>query len=165
MICAGVCLLVFNELLSVLVRIIADVESSHKPRTEPTESRHTTTTPVPTTTDGSSEDDPSNGCGNSEDPLQVPQVENTKLQNIINNLYKGVGKDGNVGNGTTADALRYENETGQPVGNKFHLIKAGYELRGLRNLLRSGNLRQSDSLVAQSLYDELKEVYDAAPSK
>jgi hypothetical protein len=40
MICAGVCLLVFNELLSVLVRIIADVESSHKPRTEPTESRH-----------------------------------------------------------------------------------------------------------------------------
>ncbi len=38
--------------------------------------------------------------------LPTPAVEDTKLQNVVNDLYKGATNPDRVGTGTTADAVR-----------------------------------------------------------
>lgn len=99
------------------------------------------------------------GGGRTSGILSKPTVSDPKLQNKVDNLYKGTMHPNPVGSGTTADAVRHELATGQKVGNKFHIQKAQDEVRGLRNWLAdnpSGN--PHDRLVAQSLHDELVEV-------
>lgn len=59
-----------------------------------------------------------------DDFLSKPVVSNTKLQNIVNDLYKGTTNPSRVGTGTTADAVRNELATGLPTGGKFHSEKA-----------------------------------------
>jgi hypothetical protein len=95
-------------------------------------------------------------ASSAEATLPRPSVQDTKLNNIVNNLYKGVDRAGRTGNGTTADALRSEAETGNPTGGTFHMTKAIESANGLRNLLSSGRLGRSDALVAQTLLDELR---------
>jgi hypothetical protein len=43
-------------------------------------------------------------------------VSDSKLQNLVSNLSKGTANSSPIGNGSTADAVRYERVTGQPVG-------------------------------------------------
>jgi hypothetical protein len=81
-----------------------------------------------------------------------------KLRNVIKNLYSATEKPDRIGTGTTADAVRYEIATGQPVKGRWHLEKAETSARGLRNWLRRNpSADPHDRLVAQSLYDELIE--------
>jgi hypothetical protein len=89
------------------------------------------------------------------DVLATPTVENTKLQNVINDLYKGTTNPNRIGPGTTADAVRNELETGQPTGGTFHFEKAQQYSNALNSLLK-GNLSDHDRLVAQSLLDDLQ---------
>lgn len=89
-----------------------------------------------------------------DDILPMPGVSNTKLQNIVNDLYKGTTNPGRVGTGTTADAVRNELATGLPTGGKFHSEKAQIYINGLNNVLKQ-DLTASDRLVAQSLLDDL----------
>lgn len=93
------------------------------------------------------------------DVLPTPVVESTKLQNIVNNLYKGTTNPNRVGNGTTMDAIRNELSTGVPTGGRMHLTKGQESLRGLDNwLTKNPEAPYYDRLVAQSLVDELRGV-------
>lgn len=95
--------------------------------------------------------------------LATPTVESTKLQNVVNDLYKGTINPNRVGTGTTADAVRNELETGLPTGGTFHLEKAQQYSNALAKLLKSGNLGDRDRLVAQSLLDDLGSAQGGAP--
>jgi hypothetical protein len=96
--------------------------------------------------------------------LPPPSVSDSKLQNLVNNLWKGTANSSPVGNGTTADAVRHERATGQPVGGKFHTIKAQETVNGLRNWLNNNpNASYSDRLVAQSLLDDLLDALNCVP--
>jgi hypothetical protein len=103
------------------------------------------------------------GEGEVADILVKPVVENERLQNIVNDLYTGTTNPSRVGTGTTADAVRNELETGSPTGGSFHSIKATDYSNGLANLLKSGNLNSHDSLVAQSLLDDLQSSLGKGP--
>jgi RHS repeat-associated protein len=95
--------------------------------------------------------------------LATPKVGSARLQNIVNNLYKGTGSPTRVGNGTTMDAVRSELATGQMTAGKMHSIKATESMNGLRNWLRKNpDADHHDRLVAQSLLDELSEVMRGA---
>lgn len=88
--------------------------------------------------------------------LKTPSVSNPKLQNIVNDLYKGTTNPGRVGTGTTADAVRFELRTGEQVFGKSHVQKANDSLRGLENWLKSNpNAPYQERLVARSLADDL----------
>ena len=96
--------------------------------------------------------------------LPTPQVGSTKLQNIVNDLYKGTMNPGRVGTGTTADALRYELSTGQRVFGKSHLRTAQSSLRGLENWLKANpNAPNHDRLVDRSLADDLLDALGRTP--
>jgi hypothetical protein len=91
-------------------------------------------------------------------------VSDSKLQNYVDNLYKGVGNQNRVGNGTTADAVRYERMTGQPVGGRFHTTKAQETANGLTKWLANNpKASYSDRLVAQSLLDDLLDALNCVP--
>lgn len=88
--------------------------------------------------------------------LPTPQVGSTKLQHLVDNLYKGTTNPNRVGNGTTMDAIRNEHATGVPTGGRMHSIKGQETLNGLNNWLRRNpGASYSDRLVGQSLADEL----------
>lgn len=91
--------------------------------------------------------------------LPTPVVESTKLQNIVNNLYKGTTNPNRVGIGTTMDAIRKEIATGAPIGGHMHITKGQESLRGLDNWLgKNSDAPYPDRLVARSLADELRGV-------
>lgn len=96
--------------------------------------------------------------------LPTPGVGSPKLQNIVDDLYKGTTNPGRIGTGTTADALRYELSTGQRVFGRSHLQKAGDSLRGLENWLKANpGAPCHDRLVARSLADDLLDALGSAP--
>ena len=96
--------------------------------------------------------------------LATPKVASTKLQNIVNDLYKGTTNPSRVGTGTTADAVRHELATGQAVGGRFHSQKAADYARGLENWLRGNpNAPYQDRLVAQSVLDDLRSALGGGP--
>ncbi|EHR51373.1 hypothetical protein SacmaDRAFT_3144 [Saccharomonospora marina XMU15] len=95
--------------------------------------------------------------------LPTPQVANPKLQNLVNNLYKGTTNPNRVGNGTTMDAIRNELATGVPTGGRMHTTKGQETLNGLNKWLRRNKDGDYyDRLVAQSLADELSLVLRGA---
>jgi hypothetical protein len=77
------------------------------------------------------------GTPTSPDPAAKPEVEDQKLNNILNNLYKGVDNPNRTGDGTTADAVRHERATGEDVGGRNHTIKAQESVQALNNWLKS----------------------------
>lgn len=94
--------------------------------------------------------------------LPKPAVTHSKLQNIVNDLYKGTTNPTRAGTGTTADAVRNELATGQATGGTFHLQKAEQYSNALRGVLKQG-LRGHDALVAQSLLDDLQRAMRGLP--
>ncbi len=84
-----------------------------------------------------------------------PTVSNTKLNNLVNDIYKGQNSKILTGNGTTMDSIRYELKTGIPVGGKFHSIKGQNIINGLNNLIKSGKLNASDQKVATTLLQDM----------
>lgn len=89
----------------------------------------------------------------------TPQVSNPKLQNIINDLFRGTKSENRVGDGTTMDAIRNEIATGEPTGSKFHFEKGRIYLRGLKKWLRSNpNAPADERKIAEELVIELEEV-------
>jgi hypothetical protein len=92
----------------------------------------------------------------AEAELATPSVQSAKLQNIVDDLYKGTTNPGRVGTGTTADAIRYELETGEDVFGRSHIQKGEDYLRALENWLKSNpDAPYHDRLVARSLADDL----------
>jgi hypothetical protein len=88
--------------------------------------------------------------------LTKPTVSERKLQNLVDNFYKHVNNPARHGNGTTADAIRYELATGKDINGSAHVIKGRETIRGLRNWLRRNpNAPQADRDVAQGIIDDL----------
>ena len=99
----------------------------------------------------------------ADDILPTPRVSDVKLQNLVDNLYKGTTNPNRVGNGTTMDAIRNESATGLPTGGRMHTTKGEETLRGLNNWLRRNpNADYHDQLVARSLADELSSALQGA---
>lgn len=81
-------------------------------------------------------------------------VKNPKLKEFIEYLYR---ENATVGNGSTADAIRFERETGQLLSRAGHSIKGGEAIRGLEKLVRTGKLDAKDTEMARQIINDLKD--------
>ena len=85
-----------------------------------------------------------------------PSVEDSKLNNLIKDLYKGADTKNLIGTGSTADAIREEALTGKPVGGKFHTDKGQQYSNALNTWLRKNpNASATDRQAAQSILNDL----------
>ncbi|MBM7327375.1 hypothetical protein JS562_30380, partial [Agrobacterium sp. S2] len=86
-----------------------------------------------------------------------PVVGDPKLQNLMDNIYKGTRNPNRVGDGTLADAVRHERVTGGTVGGRTHTIKAEETIVGLQNWLdRNPHALQVDRQEAITQIQNLK---------
>jgi hypothetical protein len=96
------------------------------------------------------------GPGGGFTALTKPRVASRKLQNIVDDLYKGVRNPERLGNGTTMDAIRHERLWNEPVHGRWHLQKGEQYATGLQNWLNANpGASYHDRLVAQSILDDL----------
>ncbi|HJP90514.1 MAG TPA: RHS repeat-associated core domain-containing protein [Pyrinomonadaceae bacterium] len=106
------------------------------------------------------------GRGLETAPTQVPRallgiarinllsaVKNAKLRNFIEYLYR---EGATVGNGSTADAIRFERETGQLLSKIGHSPKGREAIVGLEPLIRTGKLDPKDAEIARQIVNDLK---------
>jgi hypothetical protein len=81
--------------------------------------------------------------------------ESQKLRSIIKELYDR--PNAVIGNGGTADAIRYEISTGKPVGNVWHSIKGENSIRGIDNWLSANPFAPaSDRAAATWVRNDLR---------
>lgn len=83
----------------------------------------------------------------------LEEVENAKLKNAVNEIYRPGGK---IGDGGLADAVRHELKTGELVGGKSHIQKAIERVTNLENIIKNQNLNSSDFKIANDLLTDLK---------
>jgi RHS repeat-associated protein len=81
-------------------------------------------------------------------------VKNPKLRNFIEYLYR---KTATVGNGSTADAIRYERSTGILLSPAGHSTKGKEAIKGLEKLINSGTLDPKDKEIAQQIVNDLRD--------
>ncbi|MCG3680073.1 hypothetical protein [Aliarcobacter butzleri] len=83
-----------------------------------------------------------------------PQVSDTKLQNFVDTLYRDNAK---IGSGSTADAVREEILTGNPVGGKYHTQKAQDSIKYLQKWIDiNPNASFSDKQAAKHLIRDMQ---------
>ncbi|AZG15417.1 type IV secretion protein Rhs [Cupriavidus pauculus] len=86
--------------------------------------------------------------------MAKPIVSDTKLGGLIDDLYRDGAK---IGTGSTADAVRYEAHTGNPVGGVFHTQKAQDYSVALQKWLDSNpNAPFNDRSAAQNVLRDLQ---------
>ncbi|MGW4937061.1 polymorphic toxin-type HINT domain-containing protein [Streptomyces sp. NPDC004166] len=71
----------------------------------------------------------------------IPQVDNAKLQNIINALFHGVGNARLIGDGTALAAANHEALGGEPVEGKNHIESTAQLRSSLSNFLTKDVIR------------------------
>lgn len=106
------------------------------------------------------------GSGSGDPPrpptrpvAQRPPVEDPGLNRILDALYRGTRSASRTGDGTTADAIRWERASGERVGDKQHIKKGHENVRALRRWLRQNpNASAADRGVAEN---ELANLLDA----
>ena len=107
---------------------------------------------------------PGNSTDAAGEVLPTPNVTDSKLRNLVNNLYKGTTNPNRIGTGTTADAVRAELATGEATAGRFHIQKAEETVRGLQRWLQKNPTASSfDRLVAQSLLNDLLSALGRSP--
>jgi len=85
--------------------------------------------------------------------MTKPDVQDKKLFEIIDDNYRPNAK---VGSGSTADALRYEKLTGNPVGGKRHAIKAREQVTRVQRWLdKNPNTSAADRSGAEQVMLDL----------
>ena len=78
----------------------------------------------------------------------LSKVQNPKLRNAINEIYR----DGaNIGDGGLADAIRHELKTGEFVGGKSHIQKGKERIKNLENILYKQDLSNTEKEIAEGL--------------
>ncbi len=86
-----------------------------------------------------------------------PTVADPKLNDLVNDLYKGAKTKSPIGTGSTADAIRHELATGQAVGGQFHTQKGQEYARALEKWLsKNPGGSAGDRAAAQSILDDLR---------
>jgi hypothetical protein len=81
-------------------------------------------------------------------------IENPALRRLVEYSYR-VGA--RIGNGSTADAIRFEKETGVLLSRTGHIQKGKEVLSSLEKLLGSNKLNSKDAEIARQLIDDLKD--------
>ena len=81
------------------------------------------------------------------------KAKDIKLKNTIKELYH---PGSNIGDGSTAAAIKHELKTGKLVGGKSHITKGMERLKNLERILNNKNLNKKDHKIAQKLYNDLK---------
>jgi hypothetical protein len=86
--------------------------------------------------------------------MDRPPTADPKLSGIMDEIYRPNAK---VGSGSTAAAVRSERATGQPVGGRWHTIKAEqYVIRLQRWLQANPTVSSSDRAAAENVLRDLK---------
>lgn len=86
--------------------------------------------------------------------MQKPIVTDTKLQKLVNDLFRDNAK---IGNGSAGAALRHEMKTGQPVGQKEHLQKTQNYIVSLERWLKNNpKASDNDKMAAELILRDLK---------
>jgi hypothetical protein len=89
--------------------------------------------------------------------LPIPKVTDSKLGNLVNDLYKGAKVPNPIGAGSTADAVRNELATGLATNVKFHSQTAQEYINALSNWQKNTpNASQYVQMVAESLKRDLQ---------
>lgn len=90
---------------------------------------------------------------NIQDELLI-QAENPQLKNAIKQLYRGKSF---IGDGGTADVIRFEQETGIMLGrNGGSHVQKGIDMAGyIQNKILTQNLSDTDRALATRLLDHL----------
>jgi len=113
---------------------------------------------------GASQGATSNGTANSAtaprladdlaSKMSKPAVSDSKLAGLMDDLYRDGAK---IGSGSTADAVRFENQTGNPVGGVFHSQKAeDYSIALQRWLDSNPSASFGDRSAAQNVLRDLQ---------
>jgi RHS repeat-associated protein len=71
----------------------------------------------------------------------IPKVDNARLQNFIDRLYKGIGSPNQIGDGTAMAAANHEATGGAQVEGSDHVVKLNEVLRGIDNTLNADQLK------------------------
>ena len=84
----------------------------------------------------------------------LDQAENPQLQNAIKQLYRG---NSFIGDGGTADAIRFEQQIGLMLGKKggSHVQKGIDMAKYIENKILTQNLSPSDRALATQLLEDL----------
>jgi RHS repeat-associated protein len=86
--------------------------------------------------------------------MSKPIVNDSRLQEILDDLYR---PNATIGSGSTADAIRHELATGQPVGGVWHSQKGGDYIRALEKWIKSNpSAGPSDIHAAKQVLLDLK---------
>ena len=93
----------------------------------------------------------------------MPIVADVKLQNLVDNVYKGVDNPNRIGAGTLGDAIRHELKTGQQVQNKWHIQKGEDTIRGLEKWI--ANTPHALEVEKQVAWDIITDLKDALGKK
>ncbi len=88
--------------------------------------------------------------------IPKPSVTDPKLNNLVEDLYKGTKTPNQIGMGSTADAIRNELKTGQATYGRFHSQKGQEYVRALEKWLQKNpNASAADRAAAQQMLDDL----------
>lgn len=86
--------------------------------------------------------------------MEKPDVKDPHLKEITDKLYR---PNAQIGNGSTADAVRHEAATGQQVGGRLHLQKAQDTVKELQTWLRRNPTASSgDRAAAENMLKDLQ---------
>ncbi|CAL7961110.1 hypothetical protein MIDIC_240073 [Alphaproteobacteria bacterium] len=89
--------------------------------------------------------------------MERPVVQDPKLNKIMNDMYKPTAR---VGSGTTADAVRHEMVTGEPVGGVFHDTKAEQYITALESWVRNNpTAPPGDRAAAENVLKDLQNAF------
>jgi hypothetical protein len=94
--------------------------------------------------------------------LSSLKVSDSKLKNLIDDLYKGAGSPRQIGAGSTADAIRNELKTGLLTEGKSHSQKGREYINALNNWLKNNaNASDADRNIAEKLKQDLLDALDS----
>lgn len=101
-------------------------------------------------------DNSDEGAGGANVPVRdglLNTVENSKLKNAVNEIYR---PGATTGDGGLADAVRHELSNGELVGGKSHLQKATERVTNLKNIINKQDLSSKDLEIANNLLRDLE---------
>ena len=90
-----------------------------------------------------------------------PYVEDQKLAKLIDRHYRPSGE---IGSGSTADAIRREIATGEPTKGKFHIQKGHDDTRFLRDWINNNSTgNPGDRAAAENILSDLQDALGNKP--
>jgi hypothetical protein len=89
--------------------------------------------------------------------------EDPRINNLLDNIYKGTNGPNRIGDGTTMDAVRNEIATGRPTGGTFHSTKARETINGLMKWLDRNPTAAGDRSAVQDLIQQLRNALEGQP--